>query len=54
MDDMTRRGALALAASAGAALAATNAAAADDKEKSKTPMTDRERVIACGMTDSAL
>jgi hypothetical protein len=53
MDDLTRRGALALAAAAGAAaLAATHAAAADDKDKPKAEMSDRERVIACGMTEA--
>src|SRR5262249_52268508 len=62
MDDMTRRGALAVAATAGVAALA----AADDKkeekpkegEKPRTAMTDkdraldRERVLACGMTEA--
>jgi hypothetical protein len=59
MDDLTRRGALALAAAAGAAAwAATPATAADDKEKPRARMTDRERaldrerVLACGLTEA--
>jgi hypothetical protein len=51
MDDMTRRGALALAVGAGAA-ALTTAHAADEPDKAKVPTTDRERVIACGMTEA--
>jgi hypothetical protein len=57
MEDLTRRGALALAATAGAALwGAAYANPVDDKDRPKTAMTDkdraldRERVLACGLT----
>ena len=57
MEDLTRRGALALAATAGVAIWGTAyAAAADDKDRPKTAMSDkdrvldRERVLACGLT----
>jgi len=57
MDDLTRRGALAVAAAAGVvALSAGRGIAADEKDKAKTTTTDqdraldRERVLACGMT----
>jgi len=57
MESITRRGALALAATAGAAIwGAAHANPPDDSGKAKTAMTDkdlaldRERVLACGMT----
>ena len=57
MEDLTRRGALAVAAAAGAAIwGAAYASPRDDKDKPKTAMTekdralDRERVLACGLT----
>jgi len=61
MDDLTRRGALALAATAGVAALAAADEKKDEKPKEEEPkkaMTDkdraldRERVIACGMTEA--
>ena len=59
MKDLTRRGALALAATPGAAIwGAAHAGPVDDKDKPKTAMTDRdraldrERVLACGLTSA--
>jgi len=61
MDDMTRRGALALAATAGVAALAAADEKKDEKPKEEKPRTamtdkdralDRERVIACGMTEA--
>jgi hypothetical protein len=54
MDDVTRRDALVRTATTGMATVLGTAvhAAADDKDKTKPPPSDRERVIACGMTDA--
>ena len=60
MDDLTRRGALALAATAGVAALAAADEKKEDKPKEQKPKAmidkdralDRERVIACGMTEA--
>lgn len=53
MDDLTRRDAFKLTAAAGAAVALGETArvTADDKPK-VVDMTDRQRVIECGMTEA--
>jgi hypothetical protein len=51
MDDLTRRGALALAAATGAAVFAAHGAD-DDKDAPKPAKTDRDFVIGAGMTEA--
>jgi hypothetical protein len=51
MDDMTRRGALAIAAGA-AAWASAQAGPAGDGDKPKAEMTDRDRIMASGLTEA--
>jgi hypothetical protein len=49
MDELTRRGALQLGAGLGLAAAVGPAPAAEDADK-KPKSTDRDRVLACGLT----
>ena len=52
MDEITRRRVLGVAAAAGAALGAAPAAGADKPAQEFDEKAERQRVIACGMTEA--